>query len=89
MCFGVVPVIYGSYSAVYDIIEHGSNGLIAHYNPAGFDADAMASLLARVMEDADERRRLAARAAQVKQRYAVDEIYRRWCPVLGIDNTFE
>lgn len=89
MCFGVVPVIYGSYSAVYDIIEHGSNGLIAHYNPAGFDADAMASLLARVMEDADERRRLAARAAQVKQRYAVDEIYRRWCPVLGIDNTSE
>ena len=89
MSFGVVPVVYGSYSAVSDIIAHGVNGLIARYDPAGFDAAAMARLLARVMGDNGERRRLAAQAAQVKQRFAVDEIYRRWCPVLGISNTSE
>ena len=28
MSFGVVPAVYGSYSAVYDIVEDGKNGLI-------------------------------------------------------------
>lgn len=28
MSFGVVPIVYGSYSAVYDIIENGKNGAI-------------------------------------------------------------
>lgn len=35
MSFGVIPVVYGSYSAVYDIISDGVDGVILPYNKKG------------------------------------------------------
>lgn len=35
MSFGVIPVVYGSYSAVYDIISDGVDGMILPYNKKG------------------------------------------------------
>lgn len=36
MSFGVVPAVYGSYSAVYDIVYDGVNGIIFPYKKEGF-----------------------------------------------------
>ena len=38
MSFGVVPVVYGSYSAVNDIIEDGKDGIIVPKTDEGFNA---------------------------------------------------
>ena len=32
MSFGVIPVVYGSFSAIYDIIENNKDGIICDYN---------------------------------------------------------
>ena len=42
MSFGVVPVVLGSYSAVYDILKNKENGIIVPYDKqAGFHAEEM------------------------------------------------
>lgn len=82
MCFGVVPVVYGSYSAVYDIIEHEKNGLICSYSPSGFNPDSMVSLLAQIMEDPEKLHRMAILAAQTKSQFSIKEIYKKWLPFI-------
>lgn len=82
MCFGVVPVIYGSYSAVYDIIDNNRNGIICDYDPSGFNADAMAEKCASIMKKDEVRRQMALQASLVKSHYSVEEIYRHWQAIL-------
>lgn len=36
MSFGVVPAVYGSYSAVYDIVNDGVNGIVFPYQKKVF-----------------------------------------------------
>ena len=51
MSFGVVPVVYGSYSAVYDIIDDDVNGLIIPKANEGFNAAIMAERIKNIIED--------------------------------------
>lgn len=37
MSYGVIPVVYGSYSAVYDIIKNNTNGIIVQPQNGVFD----------------------------------------------------
>ncbi len=57
-----------------EIITHDENGLLV---PAG-DSTALAEAMQRLMSDADERRRLAARAPEVRQRFSPEVILDRW-----------
>ena len=83
MSFGVVPVVYGSYPAVYDIIEDGKDGMILPKTDAGFDARAMAGKLEQLMQDS-ERLETMARAAIVKSSdWSVDRIYEQWMGVIN------
>ena len=78
MSFGVVPVVYGSYSAVYDIIEDGKDGLVLPYDKFGFRAEQMAERLAILMRDEDKRRNMAMTAIQKSKNYSLDMIYQQW-----------
>lgn len=78
MSFGVVPVVYGSYSAVYDIIENGKDGLVLPYNNLGFRAEQMAQLLSTIMKDEDMLCNMAIAAIRKSENYSFDMIYQQW-----------
>lgn len=83
MSFGVVPVVYGSYSAVYDIIKSGVNGMVVAPQDDGFHAEAMAEALTLVMSDDEKRSRMAQQAVVTSREYSVDTIYRQWTKVFN------
>ena len=83
MSFGVVPVVYGSYSAVYDIIKSGVNGMVVAPQDDGFHAEAMAEALTLVMGDDERRGRMAQQAVVTSREYSVDTIYRQWMKVFN------
>ena len=78
MSFGVIPVVYGSYSAVYDIIEDGKDGLILPYCSTGFPTATMAELLSSLLVDDKKRRVMAAAAMEKSKRYGIEIIYGEW-----------
>lgn len=83
MSFGVVPVVYGSYSAVYDIIEDGRDGLIIPKTREGFNAAVMAERMAAVMTDKHRLEQMALAAIEKSKDYSIDKIYQQWMGVIG------
>lgn len=83
MSFGVVPAVYGSYSAVYDIVYDGVNGIIFPYKKEGFSAERAAEQLQKIMNDDTVYNDMAEKAIETSKRYSVDEIYKSW------EETFE
>lgn len=83
MSFGVVPAVYGSYSAVYDIVDDGVNGMVFPYNKEGFSAEDAARQMEKIMDDDTVYNDMAAKAIETSKKYSVDEIYKSW------EDTFE
>lgn len=83
MSFGVVPAVYGSYSAVYDIVNNGVNGIIFPYKKECFSAESAAEQLHKIMNDDTAYNDMAEKAIETSKRYSVDEIYKSW------EETFE
>lgn len=83
MHFGVVPIVYDSFSAVYDIIEDGKDGMIVPKTDRGFDAALMAEKIARLMSDDDVRREMAMNAIEKRKKYSIDNCYRQWMMIMG------
>lgn len=78
MSFGVVPAVYGSYSAVYDIVDNGMNGIVFPYNKEGFSAEDAARRMERIMADETIYKNMAEKAIETSKRYSVNEIYKSW-----------
>lgn len=78
MSFGVVPAVYGSYSAVYDIVDNGVNGIVFPYNKEGFSAEDAARRIAKIMNDETIYKNMAEKAIETSKRYSVNEIYKSW-----------
>lgn len=83
MSFGVVPAVYGSYSAVYDIVNDGVNGIVFPYQKEGFSAENAATQLQKIMHNDAVYNDMAEKAIETSKRYSVDEIYKSW------EETFE
>ena len=83
MSFGVVPVVYGSYSAVYDIIDDGKDGIVIPYDKSGFHAERMAEKLSVIMSDGELRNRMAVKAREKSREYSIETIYEQWEKVLN------
>ena len=78
MSFGVVPVVYGSYSAVYDIIKDGENGRIVKQVKNTFDKEAMADVLDEIIRNDDKRQEMALSAIETSRQYSINSIYNSW-----------
>ena len=78
MSFGVIPVVYDSYSAVRDIISDGKDGIVIPYHKNGYRAEEAASLLSDIMEDDGKRNALALAAIEKSKHYSVEKIYEEW-----------
>lgn len=84
MSFGVVPVVYGSYSAVYDIIRDSENGLIVKPQIDGFSANDMAKAIKQIMENDIKRCNMAQQAIMTSRNYSIETIYKQWMDKLHI-----
>lgn len=78
MSCGVIPAVYGSFSAVYDIVEDGKNGIVIPFNKDGFDAKQMADRLSFVMQQDDVRNDMALNAMDTSKLFSLDSIYQSW-----------
>lgn len=79
MSFGVVPIVYGSYSAVYDIIRHKENGMITQPQNGKFSHIEMAKQLSFLIENDIERNIMAQEAIRTsKENYSLETIYQSW-----------
>ena len=83
MSFGLVPIVYGSYSAVYDIIHDGENGMIVKPQIDGFSVNDMAKAVKQVMEDDTNRCYMAQQAIMTSRNYSIETIYKQWMAVLN------
>lgn len=79
MSYGVVPVVYGSFSAVYDIISPGRDGFVVGPDAGGgFDAAAMRDCVERLMDPGGPWKAMSERAAEKAGRFSVGAAYSRW-----------
>lgn len=89
MSFGVVPAVYGSYSAVYDIIEDGKNGVILPPDKEkGFEASAMAARMAEVMMSPERLQSMAPAAIEKSKEYGIEKIAGQWEEVMNELNKY-
>lgn len=83
MSFGVIPIVYGSYSAVYDVINYGDNGLVLAPEKGGFNAVSMSILFDNLMQNSFLRYKMAIRASKIKDKFSLNRIYNCWLPILS------
>jgi glycosyltransferase involved in cell wall biosynthesis len=74
MSKGVPIVSFDCPEGPRQLVEHGSNGLLV---PEG-DVDALGTALLRLVEDAEERRRMGRAALAAAQRYTADSVVGQW-----------
>lgn len=82
MSFGVVPVVYGSFSAVNDIIDNGVNGVIIPQTSFGFNAALMAESLQALMVDKTLLDNMARYAIEKSKKFSIDRIYEQWMEIM-------
>lgn len=83
MCFGVVPIVYGSYSAVYDIITPNVNGHILPYLKDGFKTEEMAKAIAIFTEEPDLLQNFGRNAILSCKKFEIDSIYEHWLKIFN------
>lgn len=74
MAHGVPVVSFNCSSGIREIIRNGVDGVIV---PAA-DLSALTSVLDRLMESEQERRRLASKAPEVAERFGLDKAMAKW-----------
>ena len=75
MAFGVIPIAYGSYSAVYDIIENEKDGIIT---PMPYNVADFVSYLHKLLDDKIMRQRMANNAIEKSKKFSLDNIASEW-----------
>lgn len=76
--YGVVPVIYGSFPAAYDLIESGKNGIVA---PA-FKEEKYLDALHQLMNDDKKLQQMSVQCQKDSERYSVDRIMQQWTSLI-------
>lgn len=75
MSYGVVPVVYGSYESVYDIIENGRNGLIT---PSPYSKQSTVGALKELIDNSETRNSMASAAIESSKQFNLSAITDRW-----------
>ena len=79
MSYGVVPIVLGSYTAIFDIIHNNQDGFIVPYNKKdGFNAEYMADKLKTLMSNESLYREMAGKAIMSSKSFSIDKIYKSW-----------
>lgn len=83
MSFGVVPIVYGSYPAVYDIIKDGVNGTIVFPVDGSYSEEEMLNSIKPLISDKLKREEMALNAVISSNDYHIDNVCRSWDMILG------
>ena len=75
MSFGCVPIVYGSYEAVYDIIEHGKSGFIT---PMPYSKSKTMEYMEQLIENENLRNDMAKNAMTRSKLFSIDSIAKKW-----------
>jgi glycosyltransferase involved in cell wall biosynthesis len=78
MSFGVIPVVYDSFSAVRDIIEQDKDGIIVPKGNGTFSTEEMAKGIEKVLTNEEETHRMALAAIRKSKQYSLDHIVNQW-----------
>ena len=80
MSYGVVPVVYGSYSTIYDILDNGVDGFITSYP---YNKEETLKALKSLMDGEKQLRRMSEAAKIKSQLFSVDSVYKKWIDLLN------
>ena len=75
MSYGVVPVVYGSYEAVYDIIDKGRSGFITH---KPYSKEETVKYLSFLIENDEKRNEMAKQSMIDAKKFSLDNITLQW-----------
>lgn len=75
MSYGVVPIVYGSYEAVYDIIRDGISGFIT---PKPYSAEITKERLRQLMDNKSKREEMAKAAMHDAAKFTIKSISQKW-----------
>lgn len=75
MSYGVVPIVYGSYEAVYDIIDDDINGFIT---PQPYSNENTVKCLRTLIENDIKRKRMAESAMTKAKHFSINSIIEQW-----------
>lgn len=75
MSYGCVPIVYGSYEAVYDIIEQGKSGFIT---PKPYCKNKTIEYLELLIKNEDMRKTMAKTAMERAKFFSIDYITHKW-----------
>ena len=78
MSYGVVPIVYGSYEAVYDIIENGKSGFIT---PMPYKNGHTVKYLQELIENENVRIEMAKNAMERAKLFNLEAIANQWYEV--------
>jgi glycosyltransferase involved in cell wall biosynthesis len=79
MSFGVIPVVYGSFSSVFDIIENGENGVVVMPDDnGGYSEKSMLNNLFLVLQDEQKRNFMGKNAVLSSRKFNIEQIYEKW-----------
>ena len=80
MSYGVVPVVYGSYEAVYDIIENEKSGFIT---PQPYSNEITVNCLRKLINDEKLRETMAMNAMARSKNFTIDSVVQQWYSMLS------
>lgn len=80
MQFGAVPIVYGSYVAVYDIIENEVDGFIT---PMPYDANNTIEKIRTLIDSSERRNRMAKAAIEKSKQFSIDSIIKKWYSIMS------
>ena len=75
MSFGCVPIVYGSYEAVYDIIEQGKSGYITSMP---YSKEKTVHSLEQLINNDDLRNDMARESMKRSKMFSIDSIAQKW-----------
>lgn len=75
MSYGVVPIVYGSYEAVYDIIRDGVSGYIT---TKPYSREATIDRLRLLMDNREKREEMAKAAMADAAKFTIESISQQW-----------
>ena len=79
MQFGAVPIVYGSYVAVYDIIENEVDGFIT---PMPYDANNTIEKIRTLIDSSEKRECMANAAIEKSKRFSIESIIKKWYSIM-------